>query len=73
MLTRLGFQSEFVDLIMACVRSVKYKVRYNDHETNGFTPIRGLRQRDPLSTYLFLICGKRLSNALAHREEVRGI
>jgi hypothetical protein len=44
MLIRLGFHQNFVELLMACVRSVKYKVRYNDQETEGFTPTRGLRQ-----------------------------
>jgi hypothetical protein len=27
MLMRLGFDRDFVDLVLACVRSVKYKVR----------------------------------------------
>lgn len=30
MLIRLDFSSEFVELLMACVKSVKYKVRFND-------------------------------------------
>jgi hypothetical protein len=73
MLIKLGFERDFVDLLMTCVQSVKYKVRYNDQETEGFIPSRGLRQGDPLSPYLFLICAEGLCTALAHEEEVRGI
>jgi hypothetical protein len=73
MMIRLGFDMEFVNILMACVRSVKYKIRFNDQETEDFLPSRGLRQGDPLSPYLFLICAEGLSSALAHREEVGGI
>jgi hypothetical protein len=34
MLARLGFE-EFVDLLMACVCSVQYRVPYNDQETES--------------------------------------
>jgi hypothetical protein len=54
---------------MACVRSVKYKIRFNDHETSEVIPMRALRQGDPLSPYLFLICGEGLSSALTRDEE----
>jgi hypothetical protein len=33
MLTKLGFERDFIELLMTCVQSVKYKVRYNDQET----------------------------------------
>jgi hypothetical protein len=58
---------------MACVNSVRYQIRFNSEETDSFIPTRGLRQGDPLSPYLFLLCGERLSTLLLYEEKVGGI
>lgn len=55
--------------MMACVTSVVYKVRFNSNETAPFTPTRDLRQGDPMSPYLFLLCAEGLSALIAHEEE----
>ena len=60
-------------MIMSCVSSERYKVRFNSHETEIFTPTRGIRQGDPLSPYLFLICAEGLSSMLKYEEEVGGM
>jgi hypothetical protein len=73
MMIRLGFDEQWVELIMACVTSVSYSVRYNSQLTDGFIPTRGIRQGDPLSPYLFLLCAEGLSSCLLHAEEVGGI
>ncbi|KAL9675115.1 hypothetical protein QQ045_003316 [Rhodiola kirilowii] len=52
----MGFLGSWIKLVMACVKSVSYMVKINDKVTEEFRPGRGLRQGDPLSHYLFLIC-----------------
>jgi hypothetical protein len=64
-----GFDRRWVNLIMTCVKSVKYRVRFNSIETDTILPTRGLRQGDPLSPYLFLLVAEGLSYMLKGAEE----
>ena len=68
---KLGFADQWVDLIMKCVTTVTYRVKVNGEYTHQFVPQRGLRQGDPLSPYLFILCAEGLS-ALFRRAEVNG-
>jgi hypothetical protein len=73
---KMGFDQRWVDLILACVKIVKYKVRVNTMETNTVIPTRGLRQGDPLSPYLFLLVAEGLSSLLKGSEsrgEIQGV
>jgi hypothetical protein len=61
---------------MRCVTSIKYAGKGNGELTDLFLPSRGIRQGDPISPYLFLLCTEGLSCLLQQKEvsgELKGI
>lgn len=65
---RMGFDSRWINKVMYCVELVEYSILINGLPQENFTPERGIRQGDPLSLYLFLICAEGFSSIL-NREE----
>uniref|UniRef100_A0A8R7RF30 Reverse transcriptase domain-containing protein n=1 Tax=Triticum urartu TaxID=4572 RepID=A0A8R7RF30_TRIUA len=58
---KLGFADQWIDRIMACVESVSFSVRVNGVFSESFKPTHGIRQGDPISPYLFLLCAEGLT------------
>lgn len=69
----LGFSERWCRIIMGCVSSVKYQVLINGTPYGEITPSRGLRQGDPLSPYLFVVCTEVLVQMLKTAERKQQI
>lgn len=65
MMQRLGFSGKWIGLIHRCMASVSYSFVLNGEVFGNIKPMRGLRQGDPISPYLFLFCGEGFSSMLS--------
>ena len=73
---KMGFDRKWVNLIMECISTVSYSILINGEPSQIIHPTRGLRQGDPLSPYLFLICSEGLHILLhqaAEAKQIRGV
>ena len=66
---KLGLDCRWINMAMEIVTTASYLVLINWEPKVFITPTRGIKQGDPLSPYLYLLCMEGLSTLLRKAEE----
>ena len=61
----LGLEENLIYLVCKCTSSSSMNILSSGECTSEFFPSRSIRQGDPLSPYLFVICMERLSHLIS--------
>lgn len=62
MLGKYGFNNTWIQRVMTCVKSVTYSFVNNGTIFGHVHPQRGIRQGDPISPYIYILCAEALSS-----------
>ena len=67
MLIRINLPTNLVDLIMSCVSSVTTSILFNGSSLDSILPSRRIRQGEPLSPSIFILCVDYLSQLIKEK------
>ena len=75
LMRKMGFCENWIGLMIVCVRTISYSILINGEPKRMVYPLRGIRQGDPLSPFLFPLCTKGLHgliNGATRRGDIKG-
>lgn len=73
-LVKMNFPEKWIKWILQCISTdFSYSILINGEPTPFFNPKAGLRQGDPLSSYIFILCMEALSTTLTKAQETKDI
>ena len=68
-LDHFGFPKNVSELILSCISTTSTSILFNGNKLEAFYPSRGIRQGDPMSPYIFLLCMEYLSSLISKSYE----
>ena len=71
MLIRANLPADLIDLIMRCVSTISTSILVNGEALDLIHPSKGIRQGDPLSPYLFIMCMDFLGQLIQEKCEAK--
>ncbi|CAA7021818.1 unnamed protein product [Microthlaspi erraticum] len=71
-LERMGFHAKWINWIFQCISTVSYAFLVNGAAQGKVIPQRGIRLGDPLSPFIFILCGEVLTG-LCNNAQVNGL
>lgn len=72
-MVRMCFSLRLIKVVMECVSTFKYEILDQELSISQVVPQRGLRQGDPLSSYLFILVAEGLSATIREAESRNGL
>ena len=69
MMQRFNFPDILIEIIMSCITTVTTSILFNRGSLEPFEPTRVIRQGDPLSPYIFIMCMDFLSQLIQEKCE----
>ena len=68
-MVKMGFNQRWIQWMVMCIESLDYSGLVNEEHVGAVIPGRGLRQGDPLSPYMFIVCAEGLSSLIRNAKE----
>lgn len=73
LIRKMGFNEKWISLVMVCVKTATYSILVNGEPQGMIHPTRGIKQGEPLSPFLFLLCTEGPHGLINHAANTGGI